>query len=269
MIYRPVLPGDFVQAPPIKRVLPGGGVQTPWRPVLPGRIVQVRSEPVDPLADYAFHVRLQTHMGDNVPLGMYQDVACTIPAVNDFDPVAAWRDEITGSVILFTNADPDQQPMLRFIGGVPVLATDGLDDVLVQPATAMLPLYIHARIHYISGGFGRVTTQTGSGNGGFTGSGGAWGARYSGTNIPLGAATAGYDSLFIQGGAGTSRTTYNGVSTPQPDDSLPNATWSIGDFTSGGGQVIEGNYVALYFGSTAIDAAQQTVLENYTANLAP
>lgn len=85
----------------------------------------------DPLEGMAFgYGRLQTHRGDNVPLGLYQDVACTIPAVAEFDLVAAWRDELTESGAVATQADPDKQPLLVFINGVPLLEFDGADDFL-------------------------------------------------------------------------------------------------------------------------------------------
>jgi hypothetical protein len=261
-MYQKVLPGRWVPTP---------GRRSSWSSPdlyhlqrLPGDLVNILSAG-DPLADYAFQIRLQTHFGDNVPLGMYQDVACTIPAVNEFDPVAAWRDEITGSVLLLSNANTDQQPMLLFIDGKPVITTDGIDDVLIQPISGFQPAYIAARTQFISGS-GRVTTQPGGGNGGFTSFSG-WTARYGGSDIVLGPPTAGFDSLFIQGGVGTSRTALNGANTPQADNSLPVATWTMGG--DGTSQVLAMNMVALYFGALPIDASQQTVLENYTATLAP
>lgn len=269
MIYRPVLPGGLVQVPPLRPLLPGGYFQSPLRPVLPGRVISVNATAPDPLIDFSFFARLQTHFGDNVPLGLYQDTACTIPATQDFDPVAAWRDELSGSNVVFSNSNPDQQPVLLFVGGVPVVAFDGVDDVLIQDS-AFEPIFISARTHHISdSGFGRVTTQSGGGNGGFVAAAGDWSARYGGAGITLGAITAGYDALFIQGGTGTSRTGLNGSNSAQPDNTLPNAVWTIGDYTSGGGQVIEMNIVALYFGSAAINTTQQATMESYTSNLSP
>jgi hypothetical protein len=222
----------------------------------------------DPLAPYSFHARLQTHNGDNVPLGLYQDTSCTTPATSNTDPVAAWRDEITGFTVTFTTSVSGERPLLTFSGGVPRLTFDGVNDVLVQTASAFAPSFIHARVQHISGD-GRVTTQSGGGSGGFRTGSGDWLARYGGSDVTLGTPTAGYDALFIQGGTGTSRTSYNGSSTSQPDDSLPFAAWAVGDYQSGGGQVIAMHLVALYFGSAAINTTEQAVMESYTLGLAP
>lgn len=64
------------------------------------------------------------------PLGLYQDTACTIPALLDGDPIGAWRDEITGNALVFAQADSMRRPVLRFVNGVPCVETDGIDDLL-------------------------------------------------------------------------------------------------------------------------------------------
>lgn len=223
---------------------------------------------VDPIADYAFVVRLQTHVGDNVPLGLYQDTACTIPAINDFDPVAAWKDELSGSGFVATQEDPDKQFVLTFYDGVPVIESDGIDDCL-SFASSFGPVWIAAREKYLSSNFGRLTAVAGSGNGGFLWFGDVWRARYAADNISLGAQTAGYDALFLQGGVGTSRTSLNGSLAAQPDNTIATGFYSIGDYQSGGGQALGLGLTAIYFGSLALDASAQTVLENYTATLIP
>lgn len=140
MIYRPVLPGDFVQAPPLKRLLPGGYIQSPLRQVLPGGLIQVNADS-DPLAGIDLVARFQTHDGDNVPVRMWQDVAMTIPAVNAFDSVAARLsyDEL----LLITQPDPNLRPLLVFNGDAPVLEYDGVDDwiggdLAVNPTQSMM-----------------------------------------------------------------------------------------------------------------------------------
>lgn len=85
----------------------------------------------DPLAGIPFALRLQTHRGDNVPLGLYQDTTCTIPATADGHSVAAWRDELSGSGLIATQSNAMKQPTLRFVDGVPVLRFDGVDDELL------------------------------------------------------------------------------------------------------------------------------------------
>jgi hypothetical protein len=81
----------------------------------------------DPLAGIAFQIRLERYVG------LYQDVACTIPCTADFDLVAAWRDELSGSGYIFSQADETRRPF--FIGGAPVF--DGSDDSLLCSTIAL------------------------------------------------------------------------------------------------------------------------------------
>jgi hypothetical protein len=85
---------------------------------------------VDPLAGITFALRLQTHRGDGVPYGLYQDTACTIRATADGHSVAAWRDEISGSGLVAIQGTSTKRPTLRFSGGIPWLDFDGVDDAL-------------------------------------------------------------------------------------------------------------------------------------------
>lgn len=87
---------------------------------------------VDPLAGLNFAVRLQTHNGNNVPLGLWQDVAMTIPATQDFDPVAAWSDELSTSGEVLPQEDTNKQFTLIYEGGVPTMGSDGVDDFLAS-----------------------------------------------------------------------------------------------------------------------------------------
>lgn len=86
---------------------------------------------VDPLAGYTFALRLQTHRGDGVPLGLFQDAAGTIPAMVDGDPVGCWKDRISGSGLQAVQATATMRPTLRFSGGLPYVSFDGVDDSLV------------------------------------------------------------------------------------------------------------------------------------------
>lgn len=223
-----------------------------------------------PLADYGFLVRLQFHGANDEPIGLYKDEACTDPALDEFDVVAAIRDDLSGGGRIFKIADPDKRPFLIIDGGRRVIETDGLDDCLTLDGLAISPTWIAAKVQYIfAGGLGRVTSTAGGGNGGFIAQFGNWNARYGGSNISLGTPTAGYDALFIQGGTGTSRVGFNGSNTPQTDDLISGGAYSIGDYQAGGGQVIAMRLSSIFFGSAAIDAAAQTVLESYTATLSP
>jgi hypothetical protein len=91
----------------------------------------VRRGWVDPLAGLPFALRLQTHRGDGIPLGLYQDTACTIPATADGHPVAAWRDELSASGLVAIQSVTTKQPKLQFVSGKPVLRFDGIDDFLL------------------------------------------------------------------------------------------------------------------------------------------
>lgn len=155
MIYRPVLPGGLVQVPPLRPLLPGGYFQSPLRPVLPGGIISVVSES-DPLDGYAWAARLQS------PVGMYQDVGFTTPAVDEFDPVAAWRDELTESGVAVTQDNPDRFPIVLDSA----LGCDGVDDYLAGDVEASATSYTMAAvIENPSGGTGnfRVAVTYGPG----------------------------------------------------------------------------------------------------------
>ena len=86
---------------------------------------------LDPLAGIQVNLRFQTHRGDRIPVGLYQDVACTVPATTDGDPIAAWRDEFTGSGLVAIQNISSHRPKLRFEEGVPQVEFDGVDDVLI------------------------------------------------------------------------------------------------------------------------------------------
>jgi len=77
---------------------------------------------VDPLANIPFVARLQTHLGDNVPLGIYTDMAGTIPAVTG-DTVRSWNDELSGNSHLLTSTGVGIT--MEIVSGVPVLRFPG------------------------------------------------------------------------------------------------------------------------------------------------
>lgn len=84
----------------------------------------------DPLSGIPFTIRLQAHNGDGVPSGLWQDVSCTIPATQDFDPVAGWTDTVGGTGTIATQSDVALQPFLLFEDDLPYLVFDGVDDYL-------------------------------------------------------------------------------------------------------------------------------------------
>lgn len=92
--------------------------------------------PPDPLAGFTWSARLQTHNGNNVPLGLYQDTACTIPATEDGHLIKGWKGELMGTPITATQADDQKAPMLVFNGATPTALFDGVDDFLGGALTA-------------------------------------------------------------------------------------------------------------------------------------
>lgn len=110
---------------------PSAGVFSPGGVFSLGGVFDAPSTPPDPLAGIPFPLRLQTHRGDGVPLGLYQDTACTIPATDDGHSVAAWRDELSDSGVVAVQSVSTKRPTLRFAVGKPVLQFDGVDDFLL------------------------------------------------------------------------------------------------------------------------------------------
>ncbi len=70
-------------------------------------------------------IRLQTHNGNGVPIGIYQDAAMTTPAVNEGDPVRAFKDVLGGSGLSITINTSDPSATLRFFDGRPGIVLDG------------------------------------------------------------------------------------------------------------------------------------------------
>ena len=83
------------------------------------------------------------------PLGLYKDTTCTIPATNEGDLIAGWRDEISGSGLVAVQDVSTKRPSLRFVAGRPVVRFDGVDDVLQTTIQAPDDAFSYAA----SGGF--------------------------------------------------------------------------------------------------------------------
>lgn len=94
---------------------------------------------VDPLEGIGT-LRLQTCLGygptAHAPLGLYKDVACTIPATLAGDSIAAWKDVITGSNKIVSQTDPVWRPTLQFAAnGIPVVRFVGFQQKLQDDGT--------------------------------------------------------------------------------------------------------------------------------------
>lgn len=82
-------------------------------------------------------------------LGLYKDIACTQPAVEDGDAVAAIRDELTGNGLTFQQPQAERRALLRFVAGRPLLRFDGIDDHYLLEAKvplATLDYWVRYRI---------------------------------------------------------------------------------------------------------------------------
>lgn len=109
-----------------------GGVQSGIR------LIGGASGDPDPLAGISFIFRLQTHLpGSNSPLGLFQDTACTIPATQDGDPIAAWKDVLSTGLVI-SQSDVQKQPILFFDNGIPTVLPDGVDDNFPLPDLSAL-----------------------------------------------------------------------------------------------------------------------------------
>ena len=106
-----------------KGVLAGTGVL--------GKSGVILSKGGDPLASIPMVLRLQANRG------LYQDVACTIPATADGHVIAAWKDELSGSSRIYSQGTSTKRPVLKIISGRPVVRFDGVDDQLSGNMPAM------------------------------------------------------------------------------------------------------------------------------------
>ena len=138
------MPGILLPHPNLRR----GGIIRSTRMLSRSGII-TRDYETDPLAGIPFSLRLQTHGGEVLPLGLYKDTACTIPATNEGDLIAAWRDEISGSGLVAVQDVSTKRPSLRFVAGRPVVRFDGVDDVLQTTIQAPDDAFSYAA----SGGF--------------------------------------------------------------------------------------------------------------------
>lgn len=84
--------------------------------------------PVDPISGFTFFARLQTHRGDNIPIGLYQENSFDVPATQEGDQISMWADEISDSGVVFDFSYGGSLPFLTFIDGVPCVAWNGLDN---------------------------------------------------------------------------------------------------------------------------------------------
>lgn len=235
--------------------------------------------PVDLLAGFNWAARLQTHIpGSNTPMGLYQDVACTIPATQDGDPIAAWRDELSASGSVYTQSDPQKQGLFVFVGGAPTVFLDGVDDHYIGSSASWFPsklgtvACVYINLNTIYGTL--LATITAPALQYVTATSGTPYKWYDGTSF----ATASLDTqgewqreLMIRnsntnlkrihnGGASTDIATGN----VQPSDSIS----AIGS-TTAGNERLGGYLVGLLISPTAFTDVVAVTVDSYLASITP
>lgn len=224
---------------------------------------------VDPLAGIPISIRLQTHKGDKVPLGIYAEAACITPVTAPGFFVGGWKAEL-GNGASYGEDDGGLQPTYNTSGsGTPIIVSNGSTSCLTSGVIA--PVSMIALVRGTAGSsFGRVF---GMGTGGsaiqrtFVPSD-IWQASFLGVTFTIGAITGGFDLIEAQGFAGASYTAINGVETPIVD-SIFNAgfAYTIFDFTPGGGQNLNGDIIALFINDAPYAPADLIKIRNYLATL--
>jgi len=81
---------------------------------------------VDPLAGIDFALRLQTHRGDGVPVGLFTDAGTT--SAGESDSVYTWADELSNSGLSAVQSNAMKRGTLEFLNGIPFLSMDYVDD---------------------------------------------------------------------------------------------------------------------------------------------
>lgn len=127
----------------------------------------------DPLAGLDFVVDFRPWEGGEA-LRLWQDVAATIPATADFDPIAAVSSKTAG--VIATQSDVNKQPLLVFVDGVPTIEPDGVDDYLTFTATLSAPCTIYVVCKYSGAGGNRVVVGFTGGQNLYANLSGTWAA---------------------------------------------------------------------------------------------
>lgn len=228
----------------------------------------------DPLAGIVFALRLQAQQGDNVPIGLYQDTACTIPALLDGDPIAAWRDELGTSGLILIQSDSQKQPMLLFDGGTPTVYFDGVDDFLAV-TSANLALQPYTAFVIGSADNGTNSRFFENRNGGARSLFGPQDANsflmYAGSLGPQPAATfpnamAQWTCVF-NGASSLLRKNGAQVATGDPGANGIDTGLIIGATHDGSGEFLTGAMSAMLLKSGAVSGAQLTLIESYLSTL--
>lgn len=221
------------------------------------------SAPVDPLAGFNWAARLQTHIpGSNTPLGLYQDVACTIPCTMDGDPVAAWRDELSVSGVIAIQVLPQKQPILAFQSGVPTILYDGVDDYLLTTATPTCgTMFTGAALAAVDANY-HVVAYIGSGGSGYVivyQSGGGFYLANNAFDAHWANGVSGYPS-----GDDTDWYLFSGTSSSPTTGEI-----TIGILFSLAAFAFNGSMTSLLFAPTAFADADRQTCETYLESLNP
>lgn len=112
--------------------------------------------------------------------GLYQErtgAAASTPATNADDPVGTWADQSGSGLYLVAPSDA-ARPLLKFVGGLPCLLFDGVDDVLEASVSSWTGTSGSLGVRYAGAVTGLSLVPVGAGRYGSTGGNGDY-ARYN------------------------------------------------------------------------------------------
>lgn len=241
----------------------------------------------DPLAGIPLVLRLQSHnfqpassgtlasiqainpsaTAAYAPFGLFQDAACTVPAVNWGDPIGGWKDMFTAGNPVASQSNAMERPLLKFSSNgdpwfpyLDFLGTSSLTGSSLNPTAYFCSFSVTDL------GFSRIVSQD-SGNNGIYANGTTLVAGFNPTaNIATISENIWTEADASQGSPAF--TGFNGVETAQPAAAFSGnpATFTIGDYTSGGGQSLIGGASSLIIPSV-ITLAQRQKIRNYITSL--
>ncbi len=244
---------------------------------MPGLLLRSKlvNPSADPVAGIVLTFRLQTHNGNNVPLGLYKDTASTIPATTAGDSIAAWRDELNGSGFAALQDNATKRPTLQFVNGKPVVRFDGVNDHLIangfyipQPYTAFAGLRLASIKHRYVLDSGALNMGAIFSSNGLYGTG--WGiyANSAGTpGITTNAINTSYVIASVASGTSATFTVNGTVFTAS--QGIPSLSGLSIASANGLDAFWHGDMTSVLLAGSALDATSRSIIETYLATLNP
>jgi lysophospholipase L1-like esterase len=234
----------------------------------------------DPAALITFPVNgaWMPHYGDNVPVGMYQDASCILPAVTLNDPVGAYRDETGKTFFVSSQSSATKWGLLKFPGGVPAILFDNTDDGYASNTTLPSPYSIGVAAEQPGNANRIVTSNTDNRLIAFNrGSNSVYiGANIVASNLPnyggtLGVVGSGSDpgTGILTCGVSDRRYYANGIDVSEANPSA--ADWNQVDFGHSGvfGEVFDGYLYGFFCNNAEWDSTQIAAAHTLLASLLP